>query len=778
MANAEKVEKVTGKQDSNEAYAIRKLGKLVRGLLDILAEKYLGDEEILVLEKETGVDLNKDGKIGSSRLAVLAVIAGIALVGSVFAGENQFSLPRVEDDSLNTFKVDSDGTVQIVANEDTDATIILESDQGDDNADTWKIYVDADDSDTVKIATYTSGSYADVFELTTAGALTTISVASGGTNYGGDITLENDEVIENGTDGTVSVSVDGTAEDLIFYTYTAKQNGTVTWKSLGDNGDDAGDTFGIENDGAGNLTIQSDASAKGTLADKVIITSAGKVTVADDLTVSGGDIEGGAATLTLGKSAATRVEIADTTIITDIEGPLSAAETAAFIGVATFTAQPIFNGGVVINEDIDIDLDAADEEIVITQSSTAHTEATPMITISDSATGATATETDEATVEITSAGVYALSIPDGAVSVEGVIDADGATLSLGPTIATAVEIGASGIDTTILGPLNVLEATGKGIDTTGGGALYLGEVVATSVVLGATDANTTVAGDLIIGSGDIKTDAGDALTISATADSGAGAGNNLTLAASAGTTTGAGGAAAISGGAGAGAGAAGGAVTALGGDGAGTGNGGAATLGGGGGGAGVQGDGGAVDIHGGAGGVDGNGGAVAIYGGSSAGGNEDGGAVTITAGDKNGTGNDGLLTLKGGTNIIIRSGGTVQIANEAGTGDAALLNIDATATTISGTLAVTGETSVDGKYAVVGPDATTPQMVLAAAVTSTGTTMTNTFATVFGAAPIVTLTYTESATTELYLGTVTASNFISFHESSKNYAYIAVGQRP
>jgi hypothetical protein len=88
------------------------------------------------------------------------------------------------------------------------------------------------------------------------------------------------------------------------------------------------------------------------------------------------------------------------------------------------------------------------------------------------------------------------------------------------------------------------------------------------------------------------------------------------------------------------------------------------------------------------------------------------------------------------------------------------------------------EASVDGKWAAVGPDATTGQMVLGADVTATGTTMTNAFATAFGAAPRVVCTYIEAATTNIYLGTVTASNFISFHESSKNYNYIAVGQRP
>ena len=470
---------------------IEKLDKKVNDL-EAKMRKYSANWKRFV---EKYVDPNSGGEVGSVRISAMILV--LAMATGIFAA-NQWSLQRIEDDSLNTIEVDSEGTLTVVANEDTDAEIILSADQADNDADTWKIYVDADDSDTIKMATYTSGSYADVFELTTAGALTTITVTSGGTNYGGDITLENDEVIENGTDGTVSISTDGTSEDLIFYNYTAKQNGTVTWKSRGDNGDDAGDTFGIENDGAGNLTIQADAPTKGTLADKVIISSVGHMTLADDLIVSGNDIDSSAATMTLGKSTATRVEIADTTIITDIEGPLSCAETAAFIGVATFTGKPILNGGITINEEIGIAMDANDEEITIVNTSATHTEAGPFITITDSATGTSAQETDEATLEINSLGVYALSIPDGAVSIESVLDADGAALSLGPALATSVEIGASGIDTTVLGPLNVLEATGKGIDTTGAGALHLGESVATSVVIADTTVLTDVKGTLSV----------------------------------------------------------------------------------------------------------------------------------------------------------------------------------------------------------------------------------------------------------------------------------------
>lgn len=91
------------------------------------------------------------------------------------------------------------------------------------------------------------------------------------------------------------------------------------------------------------------------------------------------------------------------------------------------------------------------------------------------------------------------------------------------------------------------------------------------------------------------------------------------------------------------------------------------------------------------------------------------------------------------------------------------------------------EANVDGKYAIVGGDATTGLMVLKGAVTSgTGTTETVTFGTVFGAAPIVTCTYTEDPgdVRPLFVTSVTPSNFVANITADMNFGYIAVGTRP
>lgn len=91
------------------------------------------------------------------------------------------------------------------------------------------------------------------------------------------------------------------------------------------------------------------------------------------------------------------------------------------------------------------------------------------------------------------------------------------------------------------------------------------------------------------------------------------------------------------------------------------------------------------------------------------------------------------------------------------------------------------EVTVDGKYAVTGGDATTGLMMLATSITATAIgPQTNSFAVTFGAAPIVTCTYTEDPgdVQPLYVSSVTASNFVCTVTADKNFAYVAVGTRP
>lgn len=110
------------------------------------------------------------------------------------------------------------------------------------------------------------------------------------------------------------------------------------------------------------------------------------------------------------------------------------------------------------------------------------------------------------------------------------------------------------------------------------------------------------------------------------------------------------------------------------------------------------------------------------------------------------------------------------------------LTASSTGVTTSGTLDTgTGEAKVDGKYAIVGGDATTGLMVQKATITATSAAVqTNTFAVAFGAAPVVVATYTEDPgdVRPIYVTSVSASAVVFTITADKNYSYIAVGTRP
>jgi hypothetical protein len=154
------------------------------------------------------------------------------------------------------------------------------------------------------------------------------------------------------------------------------------------------------------------------------------------------------------------------------------------------------------------------------------------------------------------------------------------------------------------------------------------------------------------------------------------------------------------------------------------------------------------------------------------------GAATITLqSDKGDDAGDkfGIVAQDGGT-LAFQSDASVKgtLATKASMSSVGALTVTALSTG-------TGEATVDGKYAVVGGDATTGLMVLKGAVTSgTNATETVTFGTVFGAAPIVMCTYTEDPgdVRPIYVTSVTASNFVANITADKNFGYIAVGTRP
>jgi len=225
------------------------------------------------------------------------------------------------------------------------------------------------------LATIINANAADAESRLTSGSTTASNLTLIGSADVTDVTI----VVENGTvvidDGTLTASDDLVSTDDI----------TV--------GDD--------------LTVTDDAAVGGDLAVTGAATVGGTLTVTGALDVPSITVDAGAGidnqaagTLVLGASTATKVEIADTGVETEVQGSLDV------IGVSDF------------NEDITVDLDATDEEITITQTSVAGSAGVPLITISDARTGATADTSDEASIEIIAAGVYGLSITDGSLNVE------------------------------------------------------------------------------------------------------------------------------------------------------------------------------------------------------------------------------------------------------------------------------------------------------------------------------------------------------------------------
>lgn len=88
-----------------------------------------------------------------------------------------------------------------------------------------------------------------------------------------------------------------------------------------------------------------------------------------------------------------------------------------------------------------------------------------------------------------------------------------------------------------------------------------------------------------------------------------------------------------------------------------------------------------------------------------------------------------------------------------------------------------GDIDLDGSV-VQGTDS---QLIQAASITATSATLqTNTFATAFSAAPVVTATYTEDPgdVRPIFVSSVSATQVVLSITADKNYAYTAVGLKP
>ena len=82
---------------------------------------------------------------------------------------------KIENDGDATFAGElrvNGGQASIYGAEGADAVLELNSDEADDNADRWQVYVDSSDSNNFKFRKYSTGSWVDTFTMSTGGDAT------------------------------------------------------------------------------------------------------------------------------------------------------------------------------------------------------------------------------------------------------------------------------------------------------------------------------------------------------------------------------------------------------------------------------------------------------------------------------------------------------------------------------------------------------------------------------------------------------------------------------
>lgn len=231
----------------------------------------------------------------------------------------------------------------------------------------------------------------------------------------------------------------------------------------------------LDTNTATTLTLGESTATKVEIADTGVTTE-----VQGDLEVEGDIDTSTATTITLGGDAATKVEIADTGVETEVQGDLEVEGDIDTIAAGTLTlggdaATKVEIADTGVETEIQGDLEVEGD-------------------IDTIAAGTLTLGGDAATkVEIADSGVE--TEIQGDLEVQGNIDTIAAgTLTLGGDAATKVEIADSGVTTEVQGELDVEGV----IDTVGASTLEVGKANATAVTLGDVGVNTTAEGDLAV----------------------------------------------------------------------------------------------------------------------------------------------------------------------------------------------------------------------------------------------------------------------------------------
>jgi len=358
-----------------------------------------------------------------------------------------------------------------------------------------------------------SATWIRVKNLKKLGSNTSITVddpisLSGALSLGDDLTLENSETIGNDTDGTVLVSCEDDESLILEAKSPNTSNGAVTIALTGDDDGDAGDKFGVKNNGQGTLSIQSDASVKGTLADKITISSAGNV----DITAGSLDVGG--------------VVTTDADVNNDATGGSTGDPDFDVDGYAKFNGTTEFDGAIDADSTMVVD---GDTDFAATGGSSGSADfdvagyaqfAGVVETDADVNNDATGGSTGDPDFDVDGYAKFnGTSEFDGDIHADGNIVGDGSTIAtnlisvwattvepnsattllVGPSLATKLELADTGVETEIQGTLDAQEeatftanivANGNIV---GDGATVLTNGVIESCTLGALVPSTVAA---------------------------------------------------------------------------------------------------------------------------------------------------------------------------------------------------------------------------------------------------------------------------------------------
>ena len=159
---------------------------------------------------------------------------------------------------------------------------------------------------------------------------------------------------------------------------------------------------------------------------------------------------------------------------------LTVGTNATVGGTFGITGKATLEGELEVNDsDIDFNLALPANNITIDCTTNAGVAGIPLIEITDARTGTTADTADEASLVITAAGAYGLSVADGIVNIEGEIDTASGDITLDPAGDDVI------VDGTVDATAYTADAA-SGIDVKSAGALDIGNAIATSIDYGSS----------------------------------------------------------------------------------------------------------------------------------------------------------------------------------------------------------------------------------------------------------------------------------------------------